>query len=191
MSVNDDNFLMQRIHVLRALAVLMPEGFKMLEIGVFGGDVPLNMRDIFSDLHATYLGIDINTKLVPTLPPCCRVEEADSALYMAAMPADEKYDLIYVDGCHDGDYPVIDTRHAIQHLAPGGAIVIHDMSASNFELAGTRRAFQLLLDDPRFFCRLFVWDDKCWVGSTAFGIDTDRAGVLRLFGQTTKGGLMR
>jgi predicted O-methyltransferase YrrM len=36
------------------------------------------------------------------------------------------FDLVFIDGCHSEAYVESDSRHALEHLAPGGAIVWHD-----------------------------------------------------------------
>lgn len=42
------------------------------------------------------------------------------------MPADKKYDLIFVDGLHEGNQVVRDVVNSLKHLNPNGLIVIHD-----------------------------------------------------------------
>jgi len=36
------------------------------------------------------------------------------------------FDLVFIDGCHSEPYVLSDSRNALTHLAPGGAIVWHD-----------------------------------------------------------------
>lgn len=42
------------------------------------------------------------------------------------MPADKKYDLIFVDGLHEGRQAFKDIINALGHLNPNGLIVVHD-----------------------------------------------------------------
>jgi len=39
------------------------------------------------------------------------------------------FDLIFIDGCHSEAYVREDSRNALDHLVPGGAIVWHDYGA--------------------------------------------------------------
>lgn len=39
----------------------------------------------------------------------------------------QKWDIIFIDACHEYDYILRDYNNAVKHLSPGGVIFVHDM----------------------------------------------------------------
>ena len=51
--------------------------------------------------------------------------------YFAQLPADETFDIIFVDGLHHSDQVLKDIHNSLAHLSFGGTIVVHDCLPEN------------------------------------------------------------
>lgn len=66
--------------------------------------------------------------------------------FSSAIPADQRFDLVFVDGNHDYEYALFDIQCAAHRLRPGGFIVV-----DNIEQAGPASAVvQFLRDNPGY-----------------------------------------
>ncbi len=54
--------------------------------------------------------------------------------YFAQLDANEKFDVIYIDACHDYHFVVRDFNNSLKHLNLGGLIFLHDMIPPKKEL---------------------------------------------------------
>jgi hypothetical protein len=89
---------------------------------------------------------------------------------------DELFDVVFIDGLHEAQQVLRDTDNALQHLAPGGYVVLHDCNPDN----------EIAQRVPR---ETGVWNGDCWKAMVAlrqrtdvdaFTVDTDYGvGVVR------------
>lgn len=120
-------------------------GTKVLEIGVDRGAVPMFLVSFFrpprgsaETFWGTYLGVDPKWRMPFPLEELCDFAsfiEADSASFWAT--CEMRFDLIYVDGCHNDDVADLDVKEAVKHLSPAGMVLVHDVRADG----GPRKAF--------------------------------------------------
>jgi hypothetical protein len=61
----------------------------------------------------------------PSAPATFRLA---SDAFFALLHPEVRYDLIFIDGHHEEEQVLRDLGHALAHLAPGGAVVLHDSS---------------------------------------------------------------
>ena len=176
-----------RLEVLAGCMGLLKDGFVMLEIGACTGNVLNHCKHLMAEKSAVYVGVDKDLSKVDASYPMAAFVEKSSDDYFNGISASVKFDLIFVDGDHSMGVAVRDTQNAIDHLAPGGIIVVHDVESYTYDATGgPRNAVKLLLENPRFYCRLFVWDESSWLGSTFVAVDMDRGGVDELFSKESK-----
>lgn len=83
------------------------------EIGVYHG---ANLRNIKC---ASKISAD------PT-PRCAVTHALTSDAFFAQLPAGETFDIYFIDGLHIQAQVAKDVENALQHLAPGGMIMLHD-----------------------------------------------------------------
>ncbi len=84
-----------------------------LEIGV-------RTNDNFARVEApTKVGVDPAPE-----GPCTHVMTSDA--YFEAVPPQTGFDLVFIDGLHEETQVLRDVEHALGHLRPGGALVLHD-----------------------------------------------------------------
>lgn len=75
----------------------------------------------------------------PVLPPLqnldsrCTLYPLTSDEYFLRHPG-EKYDLVFIDGCHEHRQVLRDVRHSLACLNPNGVIMAHDMFPPSREL---------------------------------------------------------
>jgi len=137
-------------------------GYKRyLEIGVAGGQT---FRAVPCEWKA---GID-------PLPGLGTVT-ATSDEYFTALPIGVKFDLILVDGDHRSEWALRDALHSLDHLSPGGTIVMHDClptAAEQMVLPGDRygcytgdvwRVMATLARHPMLDCAVGDFDWGCGV----------------------------
>lgn len=173
-----------RLEVIRGCMELLPDGFSMLEIGVCTGSLLCELEFVLERKRATYTGVDVTLALVPKhLLDVYTFVEMDSKQFMDTRA--DKWDLIFVDGRHDMG-AVVDVENAVKHLRRGGMIVIHDVESRSFDDGGPRTGFKSLVNNPRFMCKLFVWDEIRWRSSTGLAIDVDQEGMMSLLNQENK-----
>jgi SAM-dependent methyltransferase len=101
---------------------------------------------------------------------------ATSDDFFASLGSEEKFDVIFIDGLHHAEQTLRDTEHALEHLAPGGTIVLHDCNPLN----------ELAQRVPR---EVGIWNGDCWKAMVqlrqradvqAFTIATDHGlGIVR------------
>jgi len=99
-----------------------------------------------------------------------------SDAFFAELGPAEQFDVIFIDGLHHADQVLRDVGNALQHLAPGGTIVLHDCNPAT-------ESAQVV---PRI---TGVWNGDCWKAMAtlrqrsdldAFTIDSDHGlGVVR------------
>lgn len=99
-----------------------------------------------------------------------------SDAFFAELPASAEFDVVLVDGLHHADQVVRDVDNALRHLAPDGAIVLHDCNPLS----------EIAQRVPR---ETGVWNGDCWKAMVelrqrpdldAFTIDTDHGvGIVR------------
>jgi SAM-dependent methyltransferase len=52
-------------------------------------------------------------------------------VFFKSLNSDDKFDIIYIDACHQWDYVVRDFNNSLKHLSPGGLILVHDLIPDN------------------------------------------------------------
>lgn len=108
---------MLRFEILNAIAERIGAR-RYLEIGVQDG--------------VAFRAVNVRTKVgVDPEPRSAATVHTTSDEYFAALPARTRFDLVFVDGLHTADQVARDIHHAIRHLAPGGAVVVHDCNPPN------------------------------------------------------------
>ncbi len=89
--------------------------------------------------------------------------------FFARLVPDRLFDVVFVDGLHHADQVLRDVENALKHLAPGGAVVLHDCNPQSEAAQRVPRATG-------------VWNGDCWKAVVAlrrradldvFTIDTD------------------
>jgi hypothetical protein len=53
--------------------------------------------------------------------------------YFAALPAEERFDVVFIDACHEFVQVLRDFNNSVAHLNPGGVIFCHDMAPKGIE----------------------------------------------------------
>ncbi len=76
--------------------------------------------------------IAIDKTSVDTVHPAMFQGTTDE--YFAQLDSEEKFDVIYIDACHDYHFVVKDFNDSLKHLNPGGLIFMHDMIPPTEEL---------------------------------------------------------
>ena len=102
---------------------------RFLEIGVRGGSLNKIKCEHIDGVDITYRGNNY-------------VMSSDE--FFETIPADQMYDIIYVDGCHEKTQVLKDIENSLKHLNDGGTILCHDINPPDKKLL-----------DPRF-C------NNCW-----------------------------
>ncbi len=54
--------------------------------------------------------------------------------FFAQLDSDEKFDVVYIDACHQAESVVRDFNNTLKHLNPGGLILVHDLIPDTEEL---------------------------------------------------------
>lgn len=101
-------------------------GVKFLEIGYHTGDIRRTMADFFSSYAVQYTAVDILEEHKGLDWYICK----DSCDFWRVLPIDEKYHVIFVDGCHCESHPDVDVKGALLHLHLNGVLLIHDTGPS-------------------------------------------------------------
>lgn len=127
---------------LRAFERFIGKCVRYLEIGVFeGGSGCWILDNILTNPLSTYTGVDDNIRQEAIhnlgLHGSDRVNliHADSTralpdLYTIGC----RYDMIYIDGCHNVKYAVRDLENSISLLNPNGVILIDDYNHHEYKL---------------------------------------------------------
>ncbi len=89
---------------------------KYLEIGVEWGHT---YTKIISDNKT---GVDPSPKWDDNT-----IVRKTSDAFFAELPPDTKYDIVFIDGMHHAENVWRDLRNALQHLTPGGVVIIDDV----------------------------------------------------------------
>lgn len=77
------------------------------------------------------VGVDIDPSLKIPGVLCSTTDE-----YFADLGPDEKFDMIYIDACHEKNQVFVDFCNAIKHLNEGGLIIMHDIYPLTERYAG-------------------------------------------------------
>lgn len=112
-----------RISIIRALTQQL-RARSYLEIGVQHGEC-------FDQIQvARKVGVDPDKLSSAT-------HHTSSDAFFAALPPDERFDVVFIDGLHLREQVLRDVANARAHLTPGGVIVLHDCLPPS-EAAGGR-----------------------------------------------------
>lgn len=94
-------------------------------------------------------------------PPAMFVGTTDQ--YFVSLPKEKKFDVIYIDACHDANYVVRDFNNSVSRLNEGGFILAHDFIPDSKELTAQHycgTAFKVLAhilkhqsSDFEFYCQ--------------------------------------
>lgn len=103
---------------------------RYLEIGVYSGTVLLNVR-------ATYrVGVDPQPRIRrrqlavrPSLWARLSIKEMTSDSFFAV--SEEHFHVAFIDGLHTYSQALADTENALDLLAPGGVVLIHDCNPTS------------------------------------------------------------
>jgi len=77
--------------------------------------------------------------------------------YFANLPADERFDVVFIDACHEFRQVLRDFNNSVAHLNPGGVIFCHDMAPKGVENTNPR-----LCGDAYKLCWLAPPDGMKW-----------------------------
>lgn len=88
---------------------------RYLEIGVFEGYTFEGLKGFVPER----VGVDPNRSSKATV-------YTTSDRYFAGLPAEERFDLVFIDGLHERAQVARDIRHALERLNRGSVIVVHD-----------------------------------------------------------------
>ena len=101
---------------------LLPGAACYLEIGLYLGAT-------FDTIRArNRVGVDPHPRFdVGRLPSGTRVFVGTSDEFFGALPADELFDVVFVDGLHHFDQAYRDVVNSFNHLAPGGLLLVDDV----------------------------------------------------------------
>lgn len=134
----------------------------ILEIGVDRGSTPIFLHSHLTRCGGYYVGVDPKQR-VPFLRDM-------SAWWTTLIGSDSrsfwqgdirKWDLIFVDGCHDDDVADLDVCEAIKRLTPNGILLVHDVRDDG----GPRRAFvKHCVDNPHISSLLATAENVCGSG---------------------------
>lgn len=47
--------------------------------------------------------------------------------FFAQLSSSDKFDIVYIDACHERDFVVRDFNNTLRHLTPGGIVLVHDL----------------------------------------------------------------
>lgn len=87
-----------------------------LELGLRNAD------DTFNNIRCkTKVSVDINPKCHPTY--CMTTDE-----YFSNLTESDKFDIIFIDACHEKAFVKRDVINSLKHLASNGTIVIDDIN---------------------------------------------------------------
>lgn len=144
-------------------------GKKFLEIGVQAGVCGARVR------ATEKWGVDPEARAGAS-NGYARFFHCGSDEFFAELDPAERFDVVMVDGLHHAEQVERDTLNALRHLAPGGAIVLHDCNPLTEIAQRVPRATG-------------VWNGDCWKAMArlrargdvdAFTINTDHGvGVVR------------
>jgi SAM-dependent methyltransferase len=159
---------LMRWDVINAL-LSAAHGRKFLEIGVQAGVCGARVR------ATEKWGVDPEARAGAS-NGYARFFHCGSDEFFAQLDPTERFDVVMVDGLHHADQVERDTINALRHLAPGGAIVLHDCNPLT----------ELAQRVPR---ATGVWNGDCWKAMVrlrargdvdAFTINSDHGiGVVR------------
>jgi len=93
-----------------------------LEIGLHAGETFGRLIPYCGRLR----GVDAVLPRLPKLPPRCSLYPLTSDEYFRLHPG-ERYDLVFIDGCHEHQQVLRDVRNSLACLTPNGVIMAHDM----------------------------------------------------------------
>lgn len=114
--------------------------------------------------------------------------EMTSDDYFKQLPADETFDLIFIDGLHLDEQVAKDIANALKHLRSGGTIVMHDCNPptehhqrENYEVDGTYPAWNGTT--WKAFARLRCTESNLTMAvvNTDWGVGIIRPGEQKLF----------
>lgn len=85
---------------------------RYLELGIYKG--------------STFNAVHVKDKVsVDLYEPAMFRMDTDS--FFRTLGDDEKFDVIYIDACHEYHHVVSDFNNSVNHLNPGGLIFVHDL----------------------------------------------------------------
>lgn len=135
----DDNKHLSRTDILNYF--IKKHNYKSyLEIGVQAG---YNINAVHCDkIH----GVDPDAKSAANF-------KITSDEFFAMIKPEIKYDIIFIDGLHLEDQVMKDIENSLNHLAPGGTIVMHDCSPPT---EWHQRSYAEFLSYP------YLWNGTTW-----------------------------
>jgi SAM-dependent methyltransferase len=103
----------------RVLA-LIAEGCRVLEIGTGLGISTKALATGAREVVTVDIDPWVAANIAPSLP--------ENVRFLSALPdpTEEKFDLVFIDGCHIAEALRVDLKEAKQRLYPRGIIVLHD-----------------------------------------------------------------
>ena len=160
------NYLISKYHVQR-----------YLEIGVLKGD---NIRKV-NALHKD--GVDPGAER-HIAPEVNYRMTSDAYFELIKDRSDIQYDLIFIDGLHHADQVQKDIHNSLNHITPGGFILLHDCNPVSFESQLVPRKTMVWNGDP---WKAFVAFKGQYPGMQSCVVDTDYGvGVIRVSDLSSK-----
>jgi hypothetical protein len=98
------------------------ENKRYLELGVY------NSRNFNSVLSRDKVSVD--TKYLATF-------QGTTDNYFLQLSPNEKFDVVYIDACHQWPYVLRDFNNSLKHLNPGGYIFVHDLIPGSLKLTAS------------------------------------------------------
>ena len=153
-----------RFQIMKQIYTDNPHIVNMLEIGVHYGFMFKSMRPLLNKRDGIYSGVDVRDKVIFSIDHPHTFYQMSSAAFWGSFSREIEWDLIFVDGGHSSECAKLDVSNALEHVALGGYILIHDIANEKFEEDGPRRAFyDLCMGREGFKCAL-VWHKRGWMG---------------------------
>jgi hypothetical protein len=95
------------------------EDKKYLELGIFDGN------------HFNAVSCERKTSVDRYYPSDYQMTTDD---FFGHIPLEEKFDIIYIDACHEYDHVLRDFNNSIMHLANPGLLFVHDLFPPSVEM---------------------------------------------------------
>jgi hypothetical protein len=135
----------RRVLLKRVLIIVGKQKPRMLEVGVDRGEILLGLSDVIGD----YVGVDIVLNLKPEVVKLSRGTFVCSTSFSywedLFRKGGEKFDVVFVDGCHDIANATMDMVMGLSVLSEGGVMLVHDIGPKGSVEGGPRWGWNALI----------------------------------------------
>ena len=121
-------------------SIKVPNPCNYLEIGIWEGRSAVHMLENYlTDENSRYTGIEKNPLgyMLDNLKPwkyktTIIIGDSRYSDNRHALDKDSMYDMIYIDGCHDGDVVMHDSLYALCNIKKNGIVIWDDYAGEQF-----------------------------------------------------------